>query len=292
MTRSMSLACLSAVLALLANGGADAQARELAGRGAIAHAAIIGGAPAASAAFPSLAEVLDRRGGEIGQCSGTVIAPTLILTAGHCAENVKTGVHDQPSGYSVMTFAGAGGESERQLSQVTATLVYEGFRRKSDDEDAALLVLAAPVSAPVVKLAASSAEGEPAAGTIGTIAGWGKLRFRQSQLTEALHAADTVVQAASWCTRKAPPFFASSELCTIDPPRYRTGGCSGDSGGPLLVAGVGGAEAEMVEVGIAVHVYGHCATRHPTVFTSVASIRPWLDSWIAAYAPPGDTPGS
>ncbi|MGO9761641.1 MAG: S1 family peptidase [Solirubrobacteraceae bacterium] len=286
MTRPMSLACLAAVLALLLSG-ARAQAAHP-GHRAVAHAAIIGGAPAASGAFPSLAEVFDARGREVGQCSGTVVAPTLILTAGHCAENVKTGVHDRPSGFAVLTFAGAGTESERQVSRVTAVLVYEGFTRKNDDGDAALLVLSAPVSAPAVKLAGSSDRGVPAAGTTGTIAGWGKTHFRQSQPTDRLRSAGTVVQADSWCQHNAPPFFAQSELCAIDPPSYATGGCNGDSGGPLLLAA--GATAEAVEVGIAVHVYGRCSTRHPTVFTSVAAILPWLDSWIAAYATRPGTP--
>jgi trypsin len=292
MTRPMSLACLAAVLALLASASARAQARALPARGAVAHVAIIGGVAAASGAFPALAEVLDARGGELGECSGTVVAPTLILTAGHCAENVKTGVHDQPAGYSVLTFAGADGESERQVSRVTAVLVYEGFRRRDDDGDAALLVLAAPVSAPAVKLAASPAEGGPAAGTLATIAGWGRTRYRQSRLTERLYAAATVVQAPSWCARDAPPFSPRGELCAIDPPSYRTGGCNGDSGGPLLVPAEDGVQAEAVEVGIAVHVYGRCSTRHPTVFTSVASIRPWIESWIAAYAKSPGTSGS
>ncbi len=294
----MFLSCLAGVLALLAcpRGGASAQARELPGRAAVpsrvalAHAAVIGGATAASGAFPSLAEVLDTRGDQIGQCSGTVVAPTLILTAGHCGENIRTGVHNPASGYSVLTYAGAGAESERQTSQVKAVLVYEGFERKADNDDAALLVLAAPVSAPAVKLATASGDGEPTAGTRATITGWGKTRFQQSQSPGPLHAAGTVVQTASWCARNAPPFFARSELCTIDPPSYATGACDGDSGGPLLIAVDSGAGTEAVEVGIAVHVYGRCSTRRPTVFTSVASIGPWLRSWIAAYAAPSTPP--
>jgi secreted trypsin-like serine protease len=292
MKRSMSLACLLGVLAPLVCAGAGAQAHELPGRSAVAHAAVIGGAPAASGAFPSLADVLDVRGEVIGQCSGTVIAPTLILTAGHCAENIKTGVHNPPSGYRVLTFAGAGGEAERQTSQVTAVLVYEGFKRSTDNDDAALLVLAAPVSAPAVKLVTSSEDGEPPAGTRATIVGWGKTRFEQLQSPGPLYAAGTVVQASSWCARNAPPFFIRSELCAIDPPRYVTGACNGDSGGPLLVTADGAAGTEAVEVGIAVHAYARCSTRRPTVFTSVASIGPWLQSWIAAYAVPASTPSS
>jgi secreted trypsin-like serine protease len=286
MTRSMSRACLAAALALLACGGASAQARALLGLRSFAHAAVIGGGPVAGGAFPSLAEVLDERGAVIGQCTGTVIAPTLILTAGHCAENVKTGAHNPPGGYSVLTYAGASGESKQQLSRVTATLVYEGFKRRNDDADAALLVLSAPVSAPAVQLAGSITDPKPRAGTLGRIVGWGRTRFQQSRPTQSLHAAATVLQAASWCARNAPPFFKRSELCAIDPPSYASGGCNGDSGGPLLV----GTGAAAVEVGIAVHVYARCSTRRPTVFTSVAAIHAWLESWVTAYAIPAGAP--
>src|SRR5580704_767918 len=58
----------------------------------LAKAAIIGGAPAQAGMFASVAEILDIRGREVGQCTGTVVAANLVLTAGHCAENVKTGI--------------------------------------------------------------------------------------------------------------------------------------------------------------------------------------------------------
>jgi V8-like Glu-specific endopeptidase len=50
-----------------------------------------------------MAYVLDVRGSKVGQCSGTVVAPNLILTAGHCAEGMKTGVVKDASGYRVTT---------------------------------------------------------------------------------------------------------------------------------------------------------------------------------------------
>src|SRR5580693_2461337 len=102
MMRVLSLVSLAGALAALLSGGVRAQARTLDRQRAAAHAAVIGGTPAASGEFPSLAEVLDVRGREIGQCTGTVIAPTLIMTAGHCAENVRTGVPDKASGFAVL----------------------------------------------------------------------------------------------------------------------------------------------------------------------------------------------
>jgi secreted trypsin-like serine protease len=286
-------ACLAGALALLLVGGAGAEARQPhrphgaavahAHADARAHVAIIGGAPAAMAAFPWLAEVIDVRGSEVGQCTGTVVAPRLILTAGHCVENIRTGALSEASGFSVLTFAGAAAGGRPQVSTVSGVIAYEGFRRGVDDGDAALLALSVPVSAPPIALAIGADGGQPKAGTAATIVGWGKTRFTQRGPSEAPHAAETAVQAGAWCHRYAPPFFARGELCALDPPGDATGACNGDSGGPLLTAGANG---EPVEVGIAVHVYRRCSTRRPTVFTRVSSLASWLDSWIAAYAVP------
>ena len=44
-----------------------------------------------------------------------------------------------------------------------------------------------------------------------------------------------------WCRRNAPPFYAQSEICTINPPSHNGRACEGDSGGPLIAPGPTGA---------------------------------------------------
>lgn len=252
----------------------------------LAHASVIGGAGAPPGAFASVAEILDIRGREVGECTGTVVAPTLVLTAGHCAVNMRTGKVNAASGYRVLT--SAPGSPERQIATVSAVLVYEGFARRVDNRDAALLVLSAPTAAPAVKLAggggarAASRSSGPPAGLTATIAGWGKTTWLQSRPTAELQSATTVVQRPRWCARNAPPFYRRSEICTIDPPRFATGACNGDSGGPLLAPNSSG--TGVVEIGIVVHGYQRCSTRRPSVFTRVEAIAPWVQRWIDAYA--------
>jgi trypsin len=253
-----------------------------------AHEAIIGGAAAQAGSFPSLAYVVDIQGSYAYQCTGTVVAPSLVLTAGHCVENTRTGARFKPSGYRIVTGAIDPLTPGATVSRVLGVIVYPGFARKLDQGDAALLVLSNPVSAPPIALATRSEMNRLRAGSQATMAGWGLTSYAQRLPTETLRSADTVVQGRRWCAVNAPPFSGKSEICGIAPPSYATGACSGDSGGPLLAQLPGGGGP--IQFGIAVHVYGQCSTHHPSVFVKVSAIAAWIHTWIAAYRSPPVSP--
>jgi secreted trypsin-like serine protease len=227
-----------------------------------------------------MAYVLDFRGNITGQCSGTVVAPYLILTAGHCAENTQTGAVNEASGYRVITgnVDAAAPETEGQTSEVSRVIPCPCRDRHTDVGDVALLELSTPISAPAITLASS-----PPADTAALLAGWGRTYANQESSVERLQWAQTVVQSPDWCERETFQFSPASELCTIDPPNHQTGACNGDSGGPLLVAepsAVGG----MVEIGVADYGFNECATTRPSVFTRVDAISAWVKGWAQALA--------
>lgn len=253
-----------------------------------AHESIVGGTPADDGTFPSLAYIIDVQGRYVYQCTGTVVAPSLILTAGHCAENMSTGVANAPAGYRVVTGTVAPMVAEPSVSTVVGVIVYPGLRRKVDDGDAALLVLSSPTAAPAITLATSSDMSRLQAGSPAVMTGWGLTSYEQKLPTERLQSAATVVQGRKWCTTNAPPFYAKNEICVIAPPSYATGACSGDSGGPLLTQPPAGGEP--IQIGIAVHVYGRCSTRRPSVFASIGAISSWIHTWIEAYGHPAPSP--
>lgn len=289
--RLLRLALVLAVLVSLAVCAPLALALRMQ-RDATAHTAVIGGVPAQPGTFPSLAYIVDFQGKIAYQCTGTVIAPNLVLTAGHCAENMQTGAPYSASGYRVVIGAVEPLVPNLPVSRVLGVIVYPRLSRKFDRGDAALLVLSTPTTAPPIALAsASTAKRLAVAGAAATMVGWGRTSYEQLTLTEHLQSATTAVQAGKWCNRKAPPFFARSEICTISPPSYTTGVCEGDSGGPLLIAGPSG---EPVEVGVADHVYDKCSTHHPSVYASVGALSSWVGSWVAAYQrtppPPSSAP--
>jgi trypsin len=173
------------------------------------------------------------------------------------------------------------------VSSVLGVIVYPGLARRVDDGDAALLVLSNPIAAPPLTLATRSFARRLRGGAQAVMAGWGVTFFGQRLPTETLQLAGTVVQGRRWCRVNARPFYAKNEICTISPPTYATGACAGDSGGPLFARGPAG---RAIEIGIAVHVYGHCSTRRPSVYVSTGAISAWVHTWIAAYKLPPVSP--
>jgi len=262
------LACLALVLSCAAVAPAPAPA-------------VIGGSPATASIAASVAAVVDIRGRTGMLCTASVVAPSLVLTAGHCAENVRNGLVNSASGYVVLTGPPSAGGPGSQVSKVGGVIVYEGFNRRAAVGDAALLVLSTPTTAPPIGLATHALQASLGGGTPATIVGWGQTRFAQTGLPSGMRAARTVVQSTHWCSRNAFPYFASGEVCAIDPPTYSTGACHGDSGGPLLAHDP--TSGELIEIGIVSHGYGRCATTLPSVFTSADVLEPWVQRWIDAY---------
>ncbi|MGN6373720.1 MAG: S1 family peptidase [Solirubrobacteraceae bacterium] len=274
-------AALCAVVLLIAVLTAQANAqvgRDLRFSGA-APPLVFGGHTAEEESFPWMAYVVDfREGGLVALCSGAVVAPRLVLTAGHCVEEVKTGQVDDAAGFRVVTGNVDWTSPERQILQVSQTAVYAKFDRHVANDDAGLLVLSEPTSAPAIALAHRPADRSwLAPGTGALLIGWGQTSFEQEHPTITLRYAETVVQGSRWCKRDAPPFYPRQELCVIDPPHETTGICHGDSGSPLVLDEEG---QEEVDLGIASHGYGRCSTHHPGVYTRVDAIYPWVQRWI------------
>jgi secreted trypsin-like serine protease len=268
---------------------ATAQARPRAPRAAPRAASalapqIIGGAPAAPGTLGMMAFIIDNLGNnEVEFCSGTVLSSNVVLTAGHCGENTSTGVVDDPS--VVTGDVNWSDGPDRQLSDVSRVIVNPGFDPSTLHDDASLLVLSTPTTAPAVTLATWPADAPAfAAGTGVSTAGWGETSVGGGP-SEQLQDTGTVVQDPSDCAVHAAQlgasFDPSSEICVIDAPTYAGGTCHGDSGGPVFAQQAG----VSVELGIVSSGAADCDTTQADFLTRADVSAPWASDWISAVQP-------
>jgi secreted trypsin-like serine protease len=241
-------------------------------RPAAAHATIVGGSPANGQFFASVAFVSDRQQDAIYSCSASVIAPTVVLTAAHCAESETTAAVSPVAGFTVTTHSSDLSGPDVELSTISHIFIEPGFDRGSDRDDAALLILTTPTSAPPVMVPAPADANPIAIGTQAVVAGWGRTAFRKHGASRLLHRGVTVVQSEAWCTEHLRAFDPGLEMCAIDSPDDRTSPCFGDSGGPLLLADGG----RPLEIGIVSESNRRCSPSGPAMFTAMNAISRWV----------------
>jgi len=303
-TKTLGLLVLVLTLALTCAGAAAARtpgthtaARTpgtdaAAARTPAAQMAIVNGAAAEAGTFPWLAVIFHEGEGEGFQCTGTVVSPNVILTAAHCVEDPRTGDRYSASGYYVVTGNTDWTQSTRQVLGVSTTVVYPSFNRLIASGDAALLVLSSPTTAPALPLASHATDAAfLVPGHRALMAGWGET-FPGGPVPHELHWAATSVQTTRYCRAHTRVFMPGEELCTLDSPARRSVACFGDSGGPLL--GALPSTGEVVELGVASHLYTDCQPVSPVVYTRADLIRTWVRDWIASasYLPGTVTPSS
>ena len=256
--------------------------------GAGSRPRIIGGYGAIQSDWPFMAFVVyfDASGNAVFNCTGAVVAPNVVLTAGHCGVDDTTGAPLDPGGFGVVTGSvDWTNTAQRQVSPVSRVIVDPAWNRTTDTFDAALLVLSKPTTAPAIPLATSADTYLEQPGMPAYIAGWGVTDT--TALPPLLQWAPTVIQSSTYCSQFDPYFDSSSELCAVDPPDFLSGTCSGDSGGPLAAFN---AAHQLVEIAITTHGPADCNTYTADDFTAIIPLYSWAAGWIQAVAPPPPPP--
>ena len=242
--------------------------------------AVVGGSNAGPTEFPSVAEITF---GAFA-CTGTLIDPTHVLSAGHCG-SATGAVVASPVGWptpliDVRIGSNKSGQGEQvPVSSVTISPEYLGLTSRND---LSILTLSRASTKAPTQVAAGSERSIWDPGTLATIAGWG-VTEEDGDLPDTLQKAQVPITTDAYCESA----YSDDDGWDFDPETmvcagYPQGGvdtCQGDSGGPLF------ADASGVRRVVGVTSWGNgCAQPgQPGVYARVADTK--LRTWVASVVP-------
>lgn len=242
--------------------------------------ALVGGlllAPAASASYGG-ALLPTGRGGALvyfqwtagnayGECSGVLVGPRAVLTAGHCARTPQFGRHR-------IRQVRIGNNRARTVTRaVSRVRIHPGYDPDEPQRgnDLAVIVLQRAITARA-PVALGQVADEPPQGVQVELLGYGvtvagqlpdrarRPRFVRLEMLSPFNCASGDVDA-----------FAATRWCAASP---TAGTCAGDSGGPALVRRANGREVVIGTVSFGVEE-APCASA-VTVLTRVSAFRDWV----------------
>lgn len=255
-----------------------------------AAASIIGGHSGTIEEFPSLVYIEAQEGKHGFSCTGTVVAPRVVLTAAHCVESIEEGTITPSQSYAVATgVADVREAAPENVFHIVATHVFPGFDPGILHGDAAILILDHPTAAAPIALAGSADAALYKGGAEVRLAGWGLTSAGAKGAPPDLQMTTMRVKPPSYCRQSTHPFYspysAAAQVCVLAADR-RSGGCFGDSGGPAIGQR---SDGTLVQLGITSTGGPACSTKTPTVLTRADFVSTWVSEWIAATesgAPP------
>jgi trypsin len=239
--------------------------------------AVVGGKDAPAGKFTSVAEV--GLGFGLFGCTGTLIAPEWVLTAGHCGSvtgasgAVSTPAAWPPQSIDVTIGSLRSGDGEEvAVEQVIVSPEYLGIFENR--HDIALLKLAEPATKTPTPIVAPGDRAAWEVGDLTTIAGWG-VTEEDGDAPDVLQEARVPITSDAY----AAEAYSDYDPETMLPAGFPQGGvdtCQGDSGGPLF-AELGGT----LRVAGATSYGNGCAREgFPGIYARVGEgpIRAWIDS--------------
>ncbi|MDX6656085.1 MAG: trypsin [Solirubrobacteraceae bacterium] len=238
--------------------------------------AIVGGHDAGP--YPSVARITF---GQSFLCTGTLIAPNWVLTAGHCGSVTGAAVASPASWPAPLIDARIGGHTDTQGEQVPVSqAIVEPSYLATSGYDITLLKLSRNAAEAPTPVSGTSETALWASGTSESIVGWGTTSEGGST-PSVLQEANVPITTDSYCSGVYSDFDPKTMICAGFP----QGGvdtCQGDSGGPMFGHTATGA---LRVVGATSFGTGCARPNTPGVYARVGDTT--LREWIRSQAPAG-----
>lgn len=252
--------------------------------------AIVGGNDASPGEYPSVAHVVIDRA---FQCTGTLVAPTWVVTAAHCTSITPGGVVNVPIGQPgqlIEVSIGAYKTPKASLTSYTTdgekravarAIVHPGYTTGQSGYDVSLLELTQPSTKSPVQVAGAAEEAFWAPGTLATIAGFGVTEEGGDQ-PAVLQEAQVPIVTDAYAAQAYPDSFESTSQIGAGYERGGVDSCQGDSGGPLFVPNLA-APGTFRLAGETSYGSGCARPGKPGIYGRLGDDT--LREWIRSYAP-------
>ncbi|MFI9171898.1 S1 family peptidase [Streptomyces lincolnensis] len=228
---------------------------------------IIGGTEQADGAHPFMAAVLFK-GKEAPTdrwfCGGSLISPTVVMTAAHCVVGLAPEEIETTVGRTVMS-----DESQGQLRNVSDIVVHPRYDNVEVNYDAAFLTLDKPVTGiAAVRLPTAGTDALIRPGALATVIGWGNTDTEITAYADRLRAVDVPILSHAECTATYPEYDKEIKVCAGVEGKDT---CQGDSGGPMIRK----IQGRVYQIGITSYGLGCAEQGAPGVYTYTGSDELW-----------------
>ena len=246
-------------------------AAALLGAAASPSSAVVGGGNASPGEYPSVAEIT------FGPflCTGTLVTPDWVLTAGHCS-NITAGTVASPASWPpqlINVRIGGVTRTDGEKRTVSRVVMHPDYLL-TNGYDISLLQLSQSSAMAPTQVAGAGERSIWSAGTLETIVGWGVTEEDGSR-PQNLQEAQVPITTDAYCSGAYDDSFDPTTMVCAGFPEGGVDTCQGDSGGPMF----GRTSTGTLRVVGATSWGDGCARPgKPGVYARVADdeLRPWI----------------